>query len=235
MLGKKPEFDAIANEFNDMVYKSLGAFGKYETAIIRYKSEYLKYILPHPPPPLPDKINILEFGCGIGRNMPYIKEFFPGAEIFGCDISEESVKRARMDFPDCHFDTIYDRKDLEMYNGKIDCVFISCVLHHIPHKEHKIWIKELFRIMKKGAYIIVFEMNRYNPIAKRFTEKCALDVNAVFLKPAYCKKLIFDIFGSAHLGYTFFFPWRNKVFTAIEHALFWLPLGAQYYVAGEKS
>lgn len=50
MPQKQNEFDAITGEFNNMVYESLGTFGKYETAIVRYKSEYLKYILPSPPP-----------------------------------------------------------------------------------------------------------------------------------------------------------------------------------------
>lgn len=176
----------------------------------------------------------MEFGCGIGRNVPYFKEFFPSARIYGCDISAESIKQAAIDFPDCHFDTIETVEDLQIYNGKIDCIFISCVLHHIDRREHEAWIKALHSIMKKGAYIVIFEMNMYNPVAKRFVDLCPFDANAEMLKPAYCKKLVSDIFGRSKLAYTFFFPWRNVFFTRIEHALSWVPLGAQYYVAAKK-
>jgi hypothetical protein len=48
MSRKETEFDPITEEFNNMVYESLGIFGKFETAIVRYKSEYLKYITPPP-------------------------------------------------------------------------------------------------------------------------------------------------------------------------------------------
>jgi ubiquinone/menaquinone biosynthesis C-methylase UbiE len=217
-----------------MVYESLGVFGKFETAIVRYKSEYLKYIITPPPPPGNKGFAILDFGCGIGRNIPYFKEFFPAADIHGCDISEESVMKAASDFPDCHFTTIETAEDLQVYNGSIDCVFISTVLHHIPHKEHTDWIKALYSIMKVNAYIVIFEMNMYNPLAKRFVYNCPFDDHAVMLKPSYCKKLVSDVFGSADLAYTFFFPWRNKFFITVEHLLPWLPLGAQYYVVAKK-
>jgi hypothetical protein len=108
------------------------------------------------------------------------------------------------------------------------------VLHHIPHQEHEAWIQALHGIMKPGAYIVIFEMNMYNPVARRFVDKCPFDANAVMLKPAYCKKLVSGIFGKANLAYTFFFPWRNTFFITVEHILYWLPLGAQYYVAAKK-
>jgi ubiquinone/menaquinone biosynthesis C-methylase UbiE len=176
----------------------------------------------------------LDFGCGIGRNILYFKEFFPHARIYGCDISAESIKKASLDFPDCHFTTIETTEDLQVYNDSIDCVFISTVLHHIPHQEHHAWIKALHNIMKINGSIVIFEMNMYNPLARRFVYKCPFDANAVMLKPSYCKKLVADIFGNADLAYTFFFPWRTKFFVTIEHLLSWLPLGAQYYVAAKK-
>jgi hypothetical protein len=54
-------------------------------------------------------IHILEFGGGIGRNIPF-----------------------------CHFETIESPDDLRKFDGVIDCVFIVNVLHHIPHDEHKV-------------------------------------------------------------------------------------------------
>jgi hypothetical protein len=39
---------------------------------------------------------------------------------------------------------------------------------------------------------------------------------------------------NVRLKYTYFFPWRNALFTVIERFLFWLPLGAQYCVYARK-
>jgi hypothetical protein len=57
------------------------------------------------------------------------------------------------------------------------------------------------------------------------------------LDSKYSKYILKNIFGNeavVKLGYTYFFPWRNKIFTRIEHGLSWLPLGAQYYVIARK-
>jgi putative flippase GtrA/SAM-dependent methyltransferase len=234
---KKPNSMPLPENLNRWFVKVLGFSANSKQKLSAIKASILNILCNPPPPPPPSenrKFSILDFGCGIGRNIPYFKEFFPDADIYGCDISEESIKKAASDFPGCHFTVIETVDDLRVYKGVIDCVFISTVLHHIPHQEHTAWIRALHNIMKKNAYLIIFEMNMYNPLAKRFVYNCPFDANAVMLKPSYCKKLAGDIFGKADMAYTFFFPWRNKFFITLEHLLSWLPLGAQYYVAARK-
>jgi hypothetical protein len=70
----------------------------------------------------------------------------------------------------------------------------------------------------------------FNPLTKRFVERIPMDKGATMLNAGYCKRLIQEIFGRGKrvkLRYTYFFPWRNTLFTAIEHAIARLPLGAQ--------
>jgi trans-aconitate methyltransferase len=38
---------------------------------------------------------VLDFGCGLGRSMPHLREVFPEADIVGCDPSAESLVTAR--------------------------------------------------------------------------------------------------------------------------------------------
>jgi hypothetical protein len=61
------EFDKVAGTFENDVCDNLGFFSKYRESMIQYKSEYLKYFLPSIPN------TILEFGCGIGTNMHFLK------------------------------------------------------------------------------------------------------------------------------------------------------------------
>lgn len=44
---------------------------------------------------------ILDFGCGTGRSLFYLDRYFSGngIELFGCDISKESLKIARQTVP----------------------------------------------------------------------------------------------------------------------------------------
>ncbi|MDR3113905.1 MAG: class I SAM-dependent methyltransferase [Treponema sp.] len=189
-----------------------------------------------PPPPRYGQ-SILDYGCGIGMNIPYLRQYFPAAKLFGCDVSKESIRLAKSQIDYCQFDVIETPKDIKMYENKIDCVFISTVLHHIEPNEHKVWLKALYDAMKEGSYMVIFEHNIFNPLTRRFVEKIPMDKDATMLKAGYCKKMVQEIFGRGNevkLRYTYFFPWRNKIFTTIEHSIAWLPLGAQYYVAARK-
>jgi ubiquinone/menaquinone biosynthesis C-methylase UbiE len=225
------EFDAIANGYNDEIVENLGSFGKFRQSMLFYKSQYLKYLLPKEPK------GILDYGCGIGMNIPYLREYFPNTNLYGCDISKESIRLAVENIQNCTFNVLETPKDLEIYKGKIDCIFISTVLHHIPFGEHEKWLRGLYDIMGQNGYLIIFEHNMKNPLTKKFVEKIPMDKDAAMLDSGYCKEMVKKIFGKngkIKLGYTYFFPWRNKIFTEIEHTLWWLPLGAQYYVLAKK-
>lgn len=228
---EKSEFDEIAGRYDAEIIESLGSFGNFRQSMLYYKVQYLRYLLPYEPKA------ILDYGCGIGLNIPYLRQYFPGVKLYGCDISKESVKSAKENIPDCTFDAIETVEDLKIYETKIDCVFISTVLHHITYSEHEKWLTGLYKTLDKGGYIIIFEHNMKNPFTKKIVKRTPMDKNATMLDYEYCKGIIKDIFGNKSTikhGYTYFFPWRNKIFTAIEHNLFWLPLGAQYYVLARK-
>ena len=179
MTTDKTEFDEIANGYNDEIVENLGVFGKFRQSMLFYKSDYLKYILPKTPE------SILDYGCGIGMNIPYLKEYFPSTKLYGCDISKESIKLAKEHIDYCQFDTIETVEDLKIYENKIDCVFISTVLHHIPPEEHIKWLKGLYGILKKGGYMVIFENNMKNPLTKRFVEKIPMDKDAIMLGTEY--------------------------------------------------
>jgi trans-aconitate methyltransferase len=231
MAAGNMEFDAIANNYNNEIVENLGSFGKFRQSMLSYKSQYLKYLLPKEPQ------GLLDFGCGIGMNIPYLREYFPNTNLYGCDISKESIRLAGENIHDCKFDVLETPNDLEIYKGKIDCILISVVLHHIPYSEHEKWLRGLYDNMDKNGHMIIFEHNMKNPLTKRFVEKIPMDKDAVMLDSGYCKRIVKKLFGKnvkIKLGYTYFFPWRSKIFTEIEHILWWLPLGAQYYVLAKK-
>ena len=231
MKDKKTEFDSIAKGYIGERIETLGSFGKFIDTAHSYKIEYLKYLLPEMPKA------ILEYGCGIGLNLPYLQKNFPSTELFGCDVSQESILLARENVQCCTFDTIETSEDLKIYKNRIDCVFISVVLHHIQPEDHEKWISGLYDILRKGGHMVIFENNMKNPLTKKFVQKLPMDKNAIMLDAKYCENIIIKIFGEksyVKLGYTYFFPWRNKICTWIEHHLAWLPLGAQYYVIARK-
>jgi 2-polyprenyl-3-methyl-5-hydroxy-6-metoxy-1,4-benzoquinol methylase len=223
--------DNYADGLNDNVTRAMGLFGGYRSASILYKKEYVNAIISR----FSFRINtVLDFGCGTGLYTKLLKEIFPHADIYGCDVSGEAIKIAKNDVPGCRFDQIIDKSDLAgKYGRKFDLVFINCVLHHIPHDEHISWLRALKSTIRNGGVgIIIFEMNPYNPLVQIMQKKNkVMEEHAVLLKPGYCKAMMNEIFGNATGTYTFLFPWRKMIFKKIEHLCGRLPFGAQYYVA----
>jgi ubiquinone/menaquinone biosynthesis C-methylase UbiE len=231
MWNEKAEFDEMAENLDDLAKADLGIFAWMRESILDYKGEYLKYLLPE------NTKTILDYGCGSGLYVNSLRKYFPKLKIYGCDVSGKSIEVAKKKHPDCEFFTISNVSDLNIFKDKVDCVFINCVLHHIPHSEHKNWITGLYNNMKEGSYLVIFEMNMNNPLSRRLVNNSPIDKNAEMLKPTYCKKLIEDIFIKNEfikLSYCYSFPWRTKILVGIEHQLSWLPLGAQYYLIAKK-
>jgi trans-aconitate methyltransferase len=235
------EFDSLADDYYDETKSGLGTFGKYRDTAFLYKARMLQDILKAEP------ASILDYGCGVGLNTPYLHECFPNAKLYGCDVSGDSIAIAKQNYPYGDFSSITAIGDLQKYKN-IDCVFISTVLHHIPQKEHEYWMKGLYDILAEKGSMVVFEHNMKNPLTKANVKKSKIDENATMLNAHYCKRILLNHFyetktadketmlkrDTVKLRYTYFFPWRNKLCTFIERLLFWLPLGAQYCVFAKK-
>ncbi|MBN2165256.1 MAG: class I SAM-dependent methyltransferase [Marinilabiliaceae bacterium] len=239
---EKTEFDFLVNSYNEEITKDLGRFSKFKDTAHIYKTKTLKKLTQKNP-----IHGILDFGCGIGLNIPYLKSQFPHCQLYGCDVSSESIDVAKKTFNNCIFSTIKHPNELEFYKGKIDAVFISTVLHHIPTNEHQQWLYSLYNILNLNGILVVFEHNMRNPWTNRVVKKSKIDIDATMLSPKYCKKLVSNLniktiehnketffINTTYLQYTYFFPWRNKITETIERLFAWLPLGAQYCVYTKK-
>jgi len=225
-------FDNIADSYDNELKDSLGLYGNRDISIFaEYKIKIIEKELSKPP------ANILEFGCGIGRNNYFMKKRFSESNIFGCDISERSLEIASKTNPAVCYNKIVNPAELfRIYKERFfDCVFISNVFHHIPFIEHQAWLNALYEIISKDGTIFIFEHNPYNPITRRIFNTSDIDKGAVMLKPSYCQKLLKEAkFTKINLKYTLFFLWRNSFFESVEKILCWLPLGAQYFLWGIK-
>ena len=85
----KPEFDQHARQYDQVLGESMpeglnedGYFAEYKVALMAAR-------LGNPKP-----MCILDFGCGAGRSLPYLEQYFPDAELFGYDLSSASLEIA---------------------------------------------------------------------------------------------------------------------------------------------
>ena len=105
-----------------------------------------------------DNIKIIDLGCGTGTFTKKLLNL--SDDVFGCDISEKSIIKARKLNSKIKFIN-EDIENLSLTNETFDIVILSGVLHHFENS-NKVLL-ESKRILKKGGLLFAFDPNLHNP------------------------------------------------------------------------
>ncbi|HEY5038639.1 MAG TPA: class I SAM-dependent methyltransferase [bacterium] len=180
----------------------------------------------------PTFLKILDVGCGIGITDRYLVGQF--GKVYGVEIAKGLARKAAKLNPKARYRS-YDGENLPFPNDSMDVTFAICVLHHVPPTHFNAFVKEMARVTRKGGLVILFEHNPLNPLTLLAVNHCDLDDEAILIRRWKTGRLI-DRRCSEILEkkYILFTPFRGSFFTLLDRLLGWLPLGAQYYVAGKK-
>lgn len=229
MAVEKVDFDQYASDYDKIMKEDLEFFGEENSYFADYKIKIIKDTLT----PAPKKI--LDYGCGIGRNIKFYSKYFPDAKIHGCDISQKSLEIAKESNQDADFFLI-DNENINRFTGQFDVVSISCVFHHIEPALRKDTIEKIYSLLKPGGLVYIFEHNPYNPVTRKIVKDCVWDEDAILL-PAKESRQLMDHAGFSvkKKQYTIFFPAFLKILRPFEKFLGFIPLGGQYYISGIKN
>lgn len=221
----KADFDDFANEYDNILKKQLAFFEKKDDYFAEYKVVIMRNTTRS------DHKKILEYGCGTGRNLKYLKEHFPEAEIFGCDISEGSLSIAAKENPNITLFSLNKEKIVQ----KFDLILISGVLHHILPELRIDLIKGIWNLLEDRGEVFIFEHNPYNPITRHITKACPFDSDVDLIKPKDLKSLLkMSNFKIIQAHYTLFFPSFLSKLRSIEKYMGLIPMGGQYFIQAVK-
>lgn len=122
------------------------------------KSDYsLKYIefIKKFESSLPEKLNIIEVGCGTGQTL----EVFSDKNITtGIDISRNALKQSK---GRCRHQILGDMFYIPFRDGSFDLVYNSGVIEHFPDPKNCDAVREMARITKKDGYVMIIVPNSY--------------------------------------------------------------------------
>jgi 2-polyprenyl-3-methyl-5-hydroxy-6-metoxy-1,4-benzoquinol methylase len=115
--------------------------------------------------PLQSELSILDFGCGCGRVLPFMRAIAPRSTIHGTDIDAEAIAWCRDNYSadgrDARFafETNDARPPTRFASGKFDLVYGISVFTHLPRELEDLWLGELRRMTKPGGYLVLSIQN----------------------------------------------------------------------------
>lgn len=220
-------FDDFTENYNSLLTEKTSFFATSEEYFASYKVSIVRDETKRSPP------RILEFGCGIGRNIRYLRDAFPGAEILGSDISAKSLEMARSENPEVVF--WCEGVDEPPDNQPFDLIFVAGVFHHVPPADRVSVAATLCSRLKPGGSLFVFEHNPFNPITRHIVSNCPYDEDAVLMTPRQLSSVLSR--GGLRIerrAFALFFPPRFKALVGLERRFGWLSLGGQYWIKATR-
>lgn len=100
-------------------------------------------------------LNILDLGCGNGKNSFYIAEQGFNNKIVGIDISETAIRHARELAPEGNFIKGSIGKPLNYSDSHFDIVLDITSSNSLSESEREIYLNETHRVLKSGGFLFI--------------------------------------------------------------------------------
>jgi ubiquinone/menaquinone biosynthesis C-methylase UbiE len=151
-------------EFYDEIAENFSSTRKYWWRDLNFIRKYLK-----------SEGKVLDFGCGNGRLVDFLKE--TNLEYVGVDASEKLIEIAKREYPKESFLQIENEKALPFKDAEFDMVFSIAVFHHFTPKMTDNALREIKRVLKKDGILILTIWNLWNIKHLKFLFKSFLRGN----------------------------------------------------------
>jgi 2-polyprenyl-3-methyl-5-hydroxy-6-metoxy-1,4-benzoquinol methylase len=99
--------------------------------------------------------DVLDIGCAAGLATNYLYD--KGLNATGCDLSEEFIKLAKENYPECSF-FVSDMRKIASRDELYDGLWVSASFLHIPKKDAKITLEGFYKILKKSGVMYISVM-----------------------------------------------------------------------------
>jgi len=102
-----------------------------------------------------DASRILDFGCGCGRVMAYLRTAFPG-HLHGTDLDPEAVAWCQQNLAAVGTFSVNEHMPpLPFDDAAFDIVYSISVFSHLPEEMQTAWLGDLRRVTKPGGYLLL--------------------------------------------------------------------------------
>ncbi len=103
----------------------------------------------------PNKVNsIFDWGCGPGRILRHLPEYFPNAKISGCDYNPSTVKWINVHFTAFDIKRNQINPPISLDGNTVDFAFGISIFTHLSEAGHTAWLAEIARILRPGGIFL---------------------------------------------------------------------------------
>lgn len=143
---------------------------------------------------LTEKINVLDFGCGFGRQLLHFTKDYHKPNYFGCDVNQRAIKFIRAKYP--QVESIVNNFDppLPYESNFFDFVYSVSIFSHLNQEGQIRWLAELARVTKSNGYCFVTTegLHTFNMIPSNFWDGKAEELlkteGIIYKEYSYFKK-----------------------------------------------
>lgn len=104
---------------------------------------------------LRDGANVLDFGCGVGRQLLHFTRNFPKSNYFACDIDDSSIDFINRAYSQVDSHTSVFHPPLKYEDNFFDLIYSVSIFSHLSMEDIPPWLDELARITKPGGICLL--------------------------------------------------------------------------------
>ncbi|MFN0037958.1 MAG: class I SAM-dependent methyltransferase [Burkholderiales bacterium] len=104
---------------------------------------------------LEKNINVLDFGCGVGRQLLHFTRDYPNPTYHACDIDDSSIAFIARNYPSVQARVNRFTPPLDYGTGFFDLVYSVSIFSHLNLEDQAAWLSELGRVVKPGGYCML--------------------------------------------------------------------------------
>lgn len=104
---------------------------------------------------LTDFDQVLDFGCGCGRTLRWLRKLYPSVRFSGSDIDAEAIDWCQRHYPDARFRVNATLPPLDFADNQFDFIYALSVFTHLREDEQFAWLSELRRVLKPNGILLL--------------------------------------------------------------------------------
>ena len=94
---------------------------------------------------------VLDFGCGVGRQLLQLARRYPKLNLHACDVNGRSIAYLKRAYPKIDSYANEFSPPLKFSEAQFDLVLSVSIFSHLSIKDNPIWLKELARVTRPGG------------------------------------------------------------------------------------